>query len=176
MCRPHTRQCLVGRGVFQPAQEDATGGDDGGVRGAEVFLGPIDDRSHALLHRMVLIVDAVDAAVRFAFLHVAVDHPIDVAIAQLAMVIDDLAGRPPAAPFKAFAFGIGQRIVAILGDPVIDHTSTEPSQDRLGPTPETIATDVETGDSAAIEDASKRNRSPSGLTETSPSDLVPSSR
>ena len=55
-------------------------------------------------------------------------------------------------------------------------TSTEPSQDPPGPKLETIAPSAETEDSAASEDASKKNPSLSGSMEQSPRDRVLSSR
>src|SRR5437667_10338012 len=56
-----------------------------------MLLGAVDDRPHALLHRTVLSIDAVDAGKGLVLLDLAVDHPVVALVAEgteLARLLD----------------------------------------------------------------------------------------
>ena len=77
-------------------EQDVAQDHDGAVGGAEMLARAVDDRAHALLHRMILGGDAVDPGEGLGLLLVAVDHPVDVAVAALAVVGELLAGSAAA--------------------------------------------------------------------------------
>ena len=59
-----------------PRPGTCAGGDDGHIAVGQVFSGAIPDGAHALLDRLVLGVDPLDAGEGLVLLHFPVDHPI----------------------------------------------------------------------------------------------------
>src|SRR6266849_9806297 len=86
-----------------------------------MLLGTVDDRSHALLHRAILGIDAVDAGEGLGLLDLTVDHPVVTLVAErteLARLLDVIGAIAVAA---LHAVVVAQPLFAEAVHPVPHH-------------------------------------------------------
>src|ERR1700733_9901357 len=87
---------------------------DSEIGRAEMLAGAVGDRALAVLHRGVLLRDALDAGVAFGLLQLAVDQIAVRLVAQRNIILVVLRDHAVAAAIE-LAFALGQRTFGIPG-------------------------------------------------------------
>ena len=88
---------------------------------AQVFLRAVDDRSHTLLDRMILIMISGDAGESLSFLNPAIDQPILVLVPQLSKIRRQLSRSSPFGALVFLDLGSRKGLAREPDDPVVRH-------------------------------------------------------
>src|SRR5438309_8758484 len=86
-----------------------------------MFLRAVDDRSHTLLHRMILIMISGDAGVSLGSLNLAVDQPILILVAQFSKIRRQLTRSSSLGTLVFLDLGSRERFARESADPVVGH-------------------------------------------------------